>query len=112
MSLITRNAKEYRSVTAQLMSQNLPIVSLACVAGVVLPSPLPPLFAPATQAIAVPSGRFVFYVILTISYLRAQTVETSSLLTDSWGPPVQASRDFFYIDCMTVCFNCACNYFP
>ena len=27
MSLITRNAKEYRSVTAQLMSQNLPIVS-------------------------------------------------------------------------------------
>ena len=27
MSLITRDAKEYRSVTAQLMSQNLPIVS-------------------------------------------------------------------------------------
>ena len=27
MSLITRNAKEYQSVTAQLMSQNLPIVS-------------------------------------------------------------------------------------
>ena len=27
MSLITRNAKEYRSVTALLMSQNLPIVS-------------------------------------------------------------------------------------
>ena len=27
MSLITRNAKEYRSMTAQLMSQNLPIVS-------------------------------------------------------------------------------------
>ena len=26
MSLITRNAKEYRSITAQLMSQNLPIV--------------------------------------------------------------------------------------
>ena len=28
MSLITRNAKEYRSVTAQLMSQNLPIAHL------------------------------------------------------------------------------------
>ena len=27
MSLITRNAEEYRSMTAQLMSQNLPIVS-------------------------------------------------------------------------------------
>ena len=27
MSLIIRNAKEYRSMTAQLMSQNLPIVS-------------------------------------------------------------------------------------
>ena len=27
MSLITGNAKEYRSMTAQLMSQNLPIVS-------------------------------------------------------------------------------------
>ena len=26
MSLITRNAEEYRSMTAQLMSQNLPIV--------------------------------------------------------------------------------------
>ena len=55
MSLITRNAKEYRSVTAQLMSQNLP-------------------------------GFFVFYVILTISYLRAQTIETSSLPTDSSRP--------------------------
>ena len=27
MSLITRNAEEYRSMTAQLMSQNVPIVS-------------------------------------------------------------------------------------
>ena len=27
MSLIARNAKEYRSVIAQLMSQNVPIVS-------------------------------------------------------------------------------------
>ena len=58
MSLITRNAKEYRSVTAQLMSQNLPIVNYSF-------------------------GIFLFYVILTISYLRAQTIETSSLPTDS-----------------------------
>ena len=27
MSLMTRNPKEYRSINAQLMSQNLPIVS-------------------------------------------------------------------------------------
>ena len=45
----------------QLMSQNLPIVSCSF-------------------------GIFVFYVILTISYLRAQTIETSSLPTDSSRP--------------------------
>ena len=27
MALITRNAKDYRSMSAQLMSQNLPIIS-------------------------------------------------------------------------------------
>ena len=37
-------------------------------------------------------GIFCLYVILTISYLRAQTIETSSLPT-----PVQANRDFFSI---------------
>ena len=58
MSLITRNAKEYRSMTAQLMSQNLPIVS----------------------------GPVRDQSILTISYLRAQTIETLSLPTDSLRP--------------------------
>ena len=60
-----------------------------------------------------PLGMFCLYVILTISCLRAQTKETSSLPTDSWSfleAPVQAHRDFFYIDCMTVYFNC--KYFP
>ena len=62
MPLMTRNAKEYRSMTAQLMSQNLPIVS--CSFGIFC----------------------AVYVILTISYLRAQTIETSSLPTDSSRP--------------------------
>ena len=79
MSLITRNAKEYRSVTAQLMSQNLPIV-------------------------AVPSGFFVFYVILTISYLRAQTIETSSLPTGSSRPQIEQIEIFSSI--LTVYLNC------
>ena len=70
MSLTTRNAEEYRSMTAQLMSQNLPIVSG-------------------------PSGFFVLYVILTISYLRAQTIETSSLPTDSSRPPFKQIEIFF-----------------
>ena len=83
MSLITRNAKEYRSVTVQLMSQNLLIVS-------------------------VPSGFFVFYVILTISYLRAQTIETSSLPTDSSRPLFKQIEIFSGI--LTVYFNC--KYFP
>ena len=33
-----------------------------------------------------PLGIFCLYVILTISYLRAQTIETSSLPTDSSRP--------------------------
>ena len=33
-----------------------------------------------------PFGIFCLYVILTISYLRAQTIETSSLPTDSSRP--------------------------
>ena len=61
MSLITRNAKEYRSMTAQ----NLPIVSG-------------------------PFGNFCNLrhpnPVLTIWYLRAQTIETSSLPTDSSRP--------------------------
>ena len=62
MSLITRKAEEYRSMTAQLMSQNLPIIS----------------------------GPFGIFCVLrhplTISYLRAQTIVTSSLPTGSSRP--------------------------
>ena len=56
MSLITRNGKEYRSMTVQLMSQNLP------------------------------SKRFLrlFYVFLTISYLQARTIETSRFFLAYW----------------------------
>ena len=72
MSLITRKAEEYRSMTAQLMSQNLPIAS----------------------------GPFgIFYVLrhsITISYLRAQTIETSSLPTDS-SRPLFKQIEFFSI---------------
>ena len=56
MSLITGNAKEYRSTTTQLMPQNLPVVSFLC------------------------------FTSLTISYLRAQAIETSSFPTDSSRP--------------------------
>ena len=45
---------------------------------------------------------FCLYVILTISYLRAQTIETSSLPTDSSRPLFKKIDFFFYIDCMTV----------
>ena len=75
MSLITRNAKENRSMTVQLMSQNLPTVSG-------------------------PFGFFVFYVILTISYLRAQTIETSSFSTDS-SRPLFEQIEIFSI--LTIC---------
>ena len=85
MSLITRNAEEYRSMTAQLMSQNLPIVSgpfgIFCV-----------LRHPNHFVLAGANNR---NVIITYRFLAA---------------PVQANRDFFYIDCMTVYFNC--KYFP
>ena len=81
MSLITRNAKEYRSMTAQLMSQNLPTVSgpfgIFCV-----------LRHPNHFVLAGANNR---NVIITYRFLAV---------------PVQASRDFFYIDCMTVYFNC------
>ena len=85
MSLITRNAKEYRSMTAQLMSQNLPIVSgpfgIFCV-----------LRHPNHFVLAGANNR---NVIITYRFLAA---------------PAQANRDFFFIDCMTVFFNC--KYFP
>ena len=61
--------------------------------------------------LSVSLGMFCLYVILTISYLRAQTIETSSLLTDSSRPLFkQIVGDFFYIGCMTVYFTC--KYFP
>ena len=71
MSLITRNAKEYRSMTAQLMSQNLPIVSgpfgMFCV-----------LRHPNHFVLAGANNR---NVIITYRFLAA---------------PVQANRDFFW----------------
>ena len=82
MSLITRNAKEYRSVTAQLMSQNLPIVS-CCFIGIFCVLRHPNHF--------VLAGANNRNVIITYRFLAA---------------PVQANREFFYIDCMTVYFNC------
>ena len=57
-----------------------------------------------------PFGIFCLYVIVTISYLRAQTIETSSLPTDSSRPLFKQIEIFFYTDCMTVYFNC--KYFP
>ena len=85
MSLITRNAKEYRSMTAQLMSQNLPIVSgpfgIFCV-----------LRHPNHFVLVGANNR---NVIVTYRFLAA---------------PFQVNRDFFYIDGVTVYFNC--KYFP
>ena len=75
MSLITRNAKEYRSMTtAQLMSQNLPIVSQSFVIFCLLRHPNHFVLAGADNG----------NVIITYRFLAA---------------PVQANRDFFYIDC-------------
>ena len=85
MLLTTRNAKEYRSITAQLLSQNLPIVSgpfgIFCA-----------LRHPNHFVLAVANNR---NVIITYRFLTA---------------PLQANRDFSYIDCMSVYFNC--KYFP
>ena len=80
MTLMTRDAKEYRSTTAKLMSQNLPNVSgpfgILCV-----------LHHPNHFVLAGENNR---NVIITYQFLAA---------------PVQANRDFFYIDCMTVYFS-------
>ena len=84
MSLITLNAKECRSMTAQYkMSQNLPkrflgdVLSLRHSNHFVL------------------AGANNRNVIITYRVLAAL---------------VPANRDFFYIDCMTVYLNC--KYFP
>ena len=55
-----------------------------------------------------PFGIFCLYVILTISYLRAQTIETLSLPTDSSRPLFKQIEIFCGI--VTVYFNC--KYFP
>ena len=81
MSLITRNTKDYRSMTAQLMSQNLPIISGPFGIFCVLRHPNHFVFAGANNR----------DVIITYRFLVA---------------PVQANRDFSYNDCMTVYFNC------
>ena len=60
MSLVTRNAKEYQSMTAQYKCHKIYLSGTF--------------------------GIFCLYVILTIAYLRAQTIETSSLPTDSSWP--------------------------
>ena len=44
-----------------------------------------------------PFGHFLFHVILTISYLRAWTFETSSLPKDSLRAPDQANCKYFSI---------------
>ena len=51
-----------------------------------------------------PFGIFSLDVILTISYLRAQTIETSSLLTDSSRPLFEQIEIFSSI--LTVYLNC------
>ena len=72
-------------MTAQLMSQNLPIVR--CSYGIFCVSCHPNHF--------VLAGANNRNVIITYRFLAA---------------PVHANRDFFYIDCMSVYFNC--KYFP
>ena len=77
MSLITRNAKEYRSMTAQLMSQNLPERSLRDFLS---------LRHPNHFVIAGANNR---NAIITYPFLAA---------------PVEANRDFSGI--LTVYFKC------
>ena len=54
-----------------------------------------------------PFGIFSIYVILTISYLRAQTIETSSLPTDSSRPLFEEIEIFSSI--LTAYLNCKCT---
>ena len=55
-----------------------------------------------------PYGIFCLCVILTISYLRAETIETSSLRTDSLQPLFKQIKILSGI--LPVYFNC--KYFP
>ena len=53
---------------------------------------------------------FLFYVNLTISYLRARKIENVITTYRFLAAPVQANRDFFFPGILTLYFNC--NYFP
>ena len=67
------------------------------------------IWAPGTvYYLSGPLGIFCLYVILAISYLRARTIETSSLSTDSSWPLLEQIEIFSAI--LTVYFNC--KYFP
>ena len=67
------------------------------------------IWAPGTvYYLSGPFGIFCPYVILAISYLRARTIETSSLPTDSSWPLFKQIEVFSAI--LTVYFNC--KYFP
>ena len=63
-----------------------------------------------------PFGIFCFYVILTISYLRAQTVQTSSLSTDSSWPLFKQIKIFsiltvwLYISTVSTFLNIRASY--
>ena len=82
MSLITRNAMQ-KSMTAQLMSQNLPKRSLRDFCVLRHPN----------------------------HFVLAGTNNRNALITHRFlAAPVLANREFFYIDRMTVYFNC--KYFP
>ena len=77
MSLITRNAEEYRSMTAQLMSQNLPIVS----------------------------GPFgIFCVLRHPNHFVLAGANNRNVIIDyrPLAAPVQANRDFFYISTVST----------
>ena len=65
-----------------------------------------------------PFGIFCLYAILTISYLRAQTLETSSLpphssaRSENWFPVLFSWLVFcFVLFCLFVCFYFHCPFF-
>ena len=84
MSLITRNAKEYRSMTAQLMSQNLPIVSSSFGIFCVLRHPNHFVLAGANNR----------NVIITYRFLAAPVQASSETQGRSVGPGEKARKKF------------------
>ena len=79
MSLIARNPKEYRSMTAKFMSQNLPIVS----------------------------GPFGIFVLRHPNHFELAGVNNRNVIITYrfLAAPVQINRDFFYIDCYDCIFQ-------